>query len=365
MKTVFSRLQRTMREIKTEAAALGVWWVEEMREIGFTLLEWLAPKRAQRFVLDVASGGRLRRRGDGAPELLVESPERSQAIVQAAIVAGTLVSRARVDVLLPASEILVRRLRLPPVKARDLERVIALQLERELPLDRAQLCIDWDIEVRSAESLIVAVAIARRARVDAWRDAVQSWGWQVGAIGLATTETQRSRFNLLSARAPRIMFALGRYEGWMIASAAVLALAYFGTVGGQWWYERRALAEPLLRAEQQLAELRESRAELRQRSRPLESLRAIMQQPAAPQMLAALSGALPTDAWVYEAEIATPPTGEASIKFVAHAPAATALLDSLRQAGAFARVELVEAASSGADGKERVEIAATLTKVPR
>lgn len=367
MRSAIPASHSVARQISAEFTALWVWWIHELREVWHWLVERIAPDRARRFVVELTDGaGVVRSMGmtkDAGPRHFTLAPdgglpELSQIWQQDAPL------NARAVLILPGSSVLTCQLSLPPVHDRNISGIIDLQLERELPISRDHLYIDWEIQEKRADrSSIVSVAIARRAQIDKLCDAVRSWGWNILGIGVNESNGQ-PRFNLLPAHSGRLKLTLERRDWYLIGGAFVLCAAYLVTCAAQWGYERYSLAEPLDIALAQVMNLQKRRAELAAGSKPIASLREMMEPRSVPQVLAELSAVVPADTWIYQLEIRTPATQTPHIKFEAYTPAASVLINLLERSAQLENVQLVESATADvATSTQRVELTARTASV--
>lgn len=350
------------RRVAAELTAVWAWWIHELREIWHSLVGRVAPDRARRFVVEFSGdAGVIRSMGaakDAEPRHFTLSadgglPELNQIWKQDAPV------NARAELILPGSSVLTCQLSLPPVHDRDIGRVIDLQLERELPLSRDHLYIDWEIlERRADRSTVVVVAMTRRSQIDQLRDAVRSWNWRIVRIAVNDGKGQ-PRFNLLPARSSRLKLTLGARDWHLVWSAFALCAVCLVTCIAQWGYERYSLAEPLDSALVQVAGLQRQRAELAAGSKPIASLLKMMGLQGVPQTLANLSAAVPADTWMYQLEIRAQAAQTPLIRFEAYTPAVSTLIERLEQSRELENVQLVESATADvATSMQRVELTA-------
>jgi hypothetical protein len=356
----------------SEIMGLATWWISELRETWLEFFERIAPNRARRFLVEIDKDtGVVRQIGNATSTPLQSFSLDGRGGLPALREFWTegAPGRARAFVALPESSVLICKLQLPPVRDRDVGRVVDLRLERELPLPADQLYVDWEVTERHADrSRTVSVAIARRSDVDRLRDAIQSWGWNVFAIGLSGGGN-RLRFNLMPKRPHVLDLTIGKREWLLVASAAVLCALYCVTVLGQWWFERSRLAGALDEARTQMAAIHRRQVELDSLSQPLVALGDLMKSKSAVEALTAMSSVIPADTWVYQTEIRqnevrAPAAAEVLIKLEAYTPAATTLIGLLQGSDEFEQVQLVETASAGlGTASDRVELTARLRGV--
>jgi hypothetical protein len=359
-------MQKLMQRGVDELSAFGAWWVHEVRDAWTAVMERVAPQSSRHFTLDLSGAqGVLSTAGEDSAAAVVpimasstgQLPALSEAWPQASI------GSARVMVLLHDSATLTCLLRLPPVAERDVARAVELQLERELPLPREQLYVDWWVQEKGTDqSRVVVVLMARRQYIDTLRDSVREWGWRILAIRGRSRAGQLAG-NLLPSAGSRWSFAIGGREGTLVWSCLALCCIYIALVAGQWSYERFSLAAPLERAREQISQIRSREAQLRQDLAPITALRNLMQGDSPARALAAMSTVLPANAWAYHTDIRTPPEGEATLSFEGYTASATQTVEALGRSSQFKAVELVQAASDDqGSGRERIEIRARLER---
>jgi hypothetical protein len=357
-----ARLQLTARRAADELNAFAGWWLHELRDTWLMVSERVAPQRAQHFIVDLCGpGGVIRRAGQGASDAIVEFsfdsagelPDLSQ------LWPNSVPRDARATVLLPDSCVLACELRLPPVADRDLTRAVDLQLERELPLARHELYVDWSVrEVRADRSRVVDVIVARRTVVDDIRNAVRAWGWRLVAV--TRHESGRQRFNLLPVKGGRWSFHVGRRERYLAWSASALVFLYASVALARGAIERASFRDELEQARAQIARIDEQNALLAREGRPIVLLHEIMAQPSAAEGVIAISHAMPKDSWIYQADIRSSAAG-VSMQLEAYTPSSTNLLQGLEASGRLAAVELVQTTAAGpGSAAERVEFRAAI-----
>jgi hypothetical protein len=315
--------------VAVELSAFAGWWLQELRDSWAAATERIAPQRTKLAVIDLNQ------------DLPTAEP------------AG-----ARATVLLPESHALACVLRLPPLAQRDVARAVDLQLERELPLARAEVYVDWHVREEHADrSRIIDVVVARRSLVDRALESIRAQGWR--PIAVTRTEPDgRQRFNLLPAPSGRLSFEFGKRERYLAWSAGALIALYLAAFVGRAVFERLSVADELAQARTQMARIRDQRALLTDEGKPIALLHEVMVQPSALDGVAAISEAVPKDSWIYQADIRAMTSG-VSLHLEAYSPTSTALLQGLETSGRFAAIELVQATSAGQEsGTERVELRA-------
>jgi len=122
--------------------------------------------------------------------------------------------------------------------------------------------------------------------------------------------------------------------------------------------ERASVQDELAQAHTLMLRIDKQRAVLETESKPIAMLHDLMAQPTAVDGLVAVSGALPRDSWIYQADIRILAKG-VSLHIEGYTPSSTTLLQALQGGGQLEAIELVEATSAGVgSGSERIEMKA-------
>lgn len=349
-----------LARLAMEVGSFFAWWVQELRDTRAALMERFAPRRSQRYILELSDEhGVLRRLGGPSQDGARIAFEQRHLPPLHEIHSGAP-AKARLEIALPEKAVLRFEMHLPPLDESEVAGAVALQLERELPLPAEQLFIDWYVAEKAPDrSRVIAVALARRAQVDHWREEVRSWGWRVARVG-CRGDDRPVRFNLLPRPVPRLSFAVGRRERLMATSALALGLAYAMTVAGQWIHERTALAERIEQAREQLAKVEELQGALHRESQPIAKLRELMQAAPTGDAIMAVSNAVPKDSWLYQLDILAL-AGPVTIGLEGYTPSAVSLVQALKQSQRFEAVQLLEVANGEAGERgDRIKVKANL-----
>src|SRR5438045_882867 len=132
--------------------ALLTWWWNELRECGESLLTTIAPQLITRtfITLDRTGGSVSTLRGKEQKELLAFSSDASRAWPRDLGPFGPreVIENTRAVFALAPEFVLIHRMVLPEKLERDLDRVVPLQLERELPMRRDRISFDWRLASR-------------------------------------------------------------------------------------------------------------------------------------------------------------------------------------------------------------------------
>jgi len=355
------------RLIREECAALAGWWLHEMREMIADLEQHWAPGKPYRTTIYLMPTlGKVERRWRNGTIQSAEFQHSANGDFSAEsrdLLTQSAADGTPVHVVLPQSDILIRHLRLPTGAERSLASVIELQLERELPLARDQVQVDWRIEARhpNGTKIDVSIAAIRRGDIERLLDALSQWKLRVLSIAV-DLGAQRTAFNFAPRRISRPSGQLARIDRWLTASAVALIAIFVAVVGAQWLRERFVVGAALAAADMPAQRVEHLRAELAKRSKPMSELLRLMQSPSSAEVLADLTSAVPGDSWLSQLEIHVL-DDDPILKFTAITPAAALLVDRLESAPHIERVELQSSSTAGlATERDRVELSAHWVK---
>ncbi len=355
----------TLRRLRAEGAALLRWWIRELRDTGLQLLERTAPRLTKHVVIEfkgnTAEAYVLRR--DSPSDRITISRDPSGAWSDRLPAGATLGDPhgARATLVLAPEDTLSFELLIPHALGRDLDKVIALRLERELPLARDQFGVDYHVRehLSGTGKIRVQVLVAHRSHLDQLRELAQRWNLRPTRIaalsdaGAFVGDFLRNPFRFR-------MMRLTLLERRLSALVLVLACMLGALTAGQWVYERIVVGAQLRRVDAQAQVASHLTEQLNRESAPARDLLRIMRVPDASDVLAALTRTVPPYAWVYRLSVDAPTSGAASIRMGAFAPPATALVRVLEQTHRFGKVQLLSATSvGGASGLDRFKLTAS------
>jgi hypothetical protein len=364
MKRLFSLLSALRGELR----ALWLWWVQELRECTEWLLE-LGSLRAPRLRvrLEHPQARVCRVQGEEEREIFTFTHPRGGPLpaLLANMVSGAG-RGARVTLVLGIEDVLLQDLTLPEVAEPQLEQLIRLKLERELPLGLAGLCVDHWVVLRrkGTRQILVRVLIAHRAPLERLREQLTAWGWRLVRVGIADEKQPRKvTGDLLPARGPRREL-FGPGDRRLLLGAAALLAAWGLAVLLGWGYERIQVGSELRQAEIAAGAVRQLRARLERDSAPARALIELQQRPDAADGLPALTDAVPLDSWVSGLDVTTS-AGSLAIRLSAFTPVATLLADQLSHMPSFHAVRLLTANSAGLGSGDRLELSASFAPSAR
>jgi hypothetical protein len=348
----FATTGRVVQRLRVEYTALMSWWLHEIREIIADLEQRLAPGKPHRttIFLSRTAGSVIQQWRNGT----VKSSEfqrtrsgdfpgdRSEFWPTAKHDATT------VHVVLPGSAMLVRRIWLPASAAQNLQAVVELQLERELPVPRERVQADWRIEARNRDGtkIEVAIGVVWRSEIERVLTAIGQWKFRVATISVDLGD-HVTVFNFATRRNRGSVGTLTRVDRVLMMSSAIFLLAYIGVSGAQWLHERIVVQRALSNMTSRAAKIERTRAQLNERRKPMLALLGLMATPSSAEVLADLTNAVPRDSWLQQLDIRSFEDGSSQINLTASTPAATQLVSQLQQSPHLEKVELQSAATLG------------------
>ncbi len=324
------------------------WWLDELRSLWSDALDRLLPS-ARTFTEIRKDGDALelvQRRGN----VVLASHRLAEG--DAAGLAG--VSGSRGIILLPASEVLIKRLSLPAAVEPRLRQSLALRLDREMPLSADRVYFDCSVVRRRAETSTINVdlAVAKRTCVDAWEARVRDLHIRPVAIGLGATGDRSLRFNFLRGRAASSGSATHRFDRTLLATAVALAIALVGTVAWQWRAERGRVNGAIASISAVATAAQDSRRRLIAQVETARELRDHLNRPSFSVALTELTRSLGPEAWIHSLQFRG---DELQISGVGPNPAA--LAGQLEQSAVFERTALKSTTSAGlGTGQDRFDM---------
>lgn len=353
-----------------EARLVFKWWLHELQDSWHAALTRVLPRHAdQVWILITDRGAQARWRQNGQEhesaglEIAASReadpwepivPLLAQTVAQ--VRAGT-----RTRVHLDLSRVLLRDIVLPEVAERDLPAIVALQVERVLPLAPDMMYIDWKIKERLPDRrrIVITVAATKREPLDRLRERITQAGLRVDDMS-AGGLPEKPTFNF--SRLPTSWQTAGweRRDRVLTFSLISLMLVWLGLLVGRMLYERHQITQIVADEHTRAQPARLLERQIRERAAPMRRVEHLLMTPTATDLIALLSQAIPADTWVYSAEISGGSTGAAPVvKLSGFTPVATMLVDSLSKSSGLQAVKLVKATgTSGGIGVDRFEISA-------
>jgi hypothetical protein len=363
------RWRESATRVQAEVTALLAWWLEELRVCGENLLGRIAPRSLTRTViaLDRAGGDISTVRGKDRQSVLHftceapgEWPEDLEPFGSPDAIRGT-----RGVVALSGEFVLVHEIVLPRALEREVDQVIPLQLERELPLPTDRLALDWRISRRSRGEgrITVEVLIVHRALIERVKSLTRAWRIDLMRIGLAR-EARAIAGDFLRTSRRVSPLRLNATEARLALTAGALAVLWGLLIGGQWVYERVRVGRALDAVNPHALLADRIREELRAAAAPGAALVTLMREPDALDALTALTEAVPADSWAYEVDIGAESPQAAEIKASTFTPTATTLVDLLGRSPQFGAVRSVSATPAGLFAGDRLKLTARWANPP-
>lgn len=365
-----------MSAFKTMRSKLPGWWV-----VGDFLGWWIAELRAG--LADVAEILRIRgstrlfvyvererlqikqMRGSKTHDLAIltrDSAGQWPVIVDVGDSSREIpdLTGATLTAVLPASDVLIRKLVLPAAAERSLDRVAAIRAVQEFPLPPSLIYFDYCVaeRLRETKQIVVHLRGVRRAQADELLKWASSVGGRLDRICFKTSDGETSGNFLPRASWGGVTRFSGIERGFGVAALILLAATVL-VVGAQWWFERQQVEAEVAKLHTHAQQVRVKWKQIETESAPATELIKIMSAPDATAVLGDLSATLPTDTWVSQIEIRSPSAEVTSVSLSALAPAATALVDELAKSSHFQHVHLVYAASDTLSSHgDRVQLSA-------
>ena len=361
-----TRLREKLSRLRVELSAFAVWWAQELREAGEAVLARLAPRLITRTLI------RLERDGGSVWTLRGAHRERVCTFVRDATgawprelepsEAATAVRGTRAVFGFAPEYVLTHKLVLPVSVERELEQVLALQLERDCPMPLDQVYVDGRAGKRSrtGAKLEVNVLIVQRERVERVRELAGLWGLRLARVGVISgPDTVMGDF--LRTPATQGLMRLTRTDRRLGVAAIILAVACTAVITFQWSYERVKVGRELRSLQAPAAAAETLARQLKIDAAPAEALVSLMRLPDALDVLTTLTEGTPKDTWFYDLDITAQWPQIPHIKLSGFTPVATILVGALQNTGKLNDVRLVSATSAGlGSGQDRLQLTAQL-----
>lgn len=268
---------------------------------------------------------------------------------------------AQAVLLLQPDQALCQSLSLPQAAARDLDAILAYELDRFTPFSAQQAHHVVRREGSAGGRVRLTLVTLRRDRLAAWLDGFARHGIVLDRIDLLDGQGERLGLNLLPAPAPRAgsqrrmrLLVVSGLLAVCLAYAAMAAMLHQREAAVQ----QRAAEVQALRA--QAAELQGLRQQLTQADSATRSLTALKQRQATyASLLAELSACLPLDTWLQSLQVNR--DGQVDLAgFTAHA---SGLLNQMKGCSHLADVRYQGVIQPDADsGKDRFYVRAQLSR---
>lgn len=344
--TLVGRARALGLSLREEATAFVSWWLHELRDCAAAFLARVVPGFARPIVVEL----------DGDAATVIAGAERTPL----ACPESPPEHVARAVLVLRERDVLVHELVLPAAVERDLDSVVDLQLERELPMRREHLCVYSQILRRDREHqrITIRVIAVHRQRIEGVQRRAVEHGLRPVRIGVALRGGELCG-DLLPRRARPDRLRVTPLDRRLAITAGALTVLCCGVIAGQWIYERVQVNKELARVQALAREADRTARELGRQSASGTALIALVSKADALDVLSALTTSVPTDSWAYEIEVAPGQGDVLQVKLDGFAPTAATLVNVLERAPEIERVRLVSSASAGiGTGKDRLKLTA-------
>jgi len=363
-------MKRGVRELLRDqvraAVELFVWWRAELRDVGQFLLRQLPSRKSPELLLRVLADSATVDQRDGQGWKVIGTvPARDDGSWPAELPGlPPEVRDSRTAIALPESELYFDEIELPLAAERHLASVLRLQLERRLPVPLDVLLIDHQVIARDKrrETLRVRTAVAHRERVESLRESVIRWGLAPVSAGVAGADGI-VQFNLLRRRRDPIRWVPTSLDHRLLRYAGAGAAVLIALIGIQWARERATVNRETAELHAQAQKLAAQRAALATQAAPLIAVRAVAAYPAAPELLAKLSIAVPNSAWFSHIDLATPIDAPGVIKLTGSAASTDEIIAALRAMPGVGNVQASSIFNGEILGRAGVEITAEFQPV--
>lgn len=277
--------------------------------------------------------------------------------------APVAVAAGAVDLVLPATDVLVRELELPLLSAKDTRRMVALDLERLSPMPAEAVFFDTEVvgrdDVRRRQSLVLGV-IQRETAATALEKA-RAAGLAPAALGAAEPGGEGRRFDFL----PAVRHALGDRTpqsrlplfwaitlGFLVLNVAVLVMRDSADV---------AAMQKVVDAQKPAVDAAErirSRVDTETARRTALLARRTQSEPL--RLINAVTTLMPAGAWVQHLE-----ANGKSVRVVGYKPPSVDLMAAFRASPLFAnpRSQTVDVSAPGANGTQPFDIVVDVRRV--
>jgi Tfp pilus assembly protein PilN len=359
--TRLQRLQAARLQVLTLTKDFLRWWVDELREWIDALSIPGRPGQIRTFRLvfgDQAVGYRVdgARRSETFREGALEGVDVAPVVQR--LLAEQQSTSVQLDVELPASWILDRRVRVPSAARARLREAIALQLPRLSPLVLDRIDYAFAPLEDDGDKMQVRFVLAKRAALDTLIESLSRFRLKrlrvfspAGATGVP-----------LLLRDVRNRERRPTEEKWawrLVATAAVLLALLPMSLIGRLAYENGRLDKAVNHLREQSQEAAKLSLALDTRDEQMQRLIGILQHPESTALLEDATRRMPSDAWVYQFQL----EGGSKLMLAGIAPDASAVVAALSRSGIFTKVTLGHATKVG-EGKERFDVTMQVKERP-
>jgi hypothetical protein len=280
------------------------WWVTQLQSCAADLIGALSPRRRRVWsVYWHADGLFIRDDNSPQPKVIAEIPEaygKWPADIPAALLA--VIGRSnRARMIVSPDKAFVRQVQVPLAVLPHLDRAIALQFPKLLPLNSNELLTDFEVAVSGPTddaAKIIDIAALKKADIDPVLSRLQAWGLRIISthLGEASNSSRRFRFSADGAFGHRLK--LQRSDRILIGVTATLGLACAAVAAGESYRSEVSLVRAKADTRTPAAVALTHRQELLARLEPLEALAKIESAPSATALLADVTMLVPQNTFL-------------------------------------------------------------------
>ncbi len=174
------------------------WWGSELASLLPASLAGKATTRAGTRLMAGSTAWRLETSGPDAHTLIIDPTTDDHAIAEQIMREGGAFELTGLHVLLPPGDVLIRRVELPSMAARNLHDALELQIDRLSPFtaNTARIAYRGIGHDREAGKIAVEVAIVPNVRIEPLEQRLQALGLKPGAIDIEDAAGGPAGFDL-------------------------------------------------------------------------------------------------------------------------------------------------------------------------
>jgi len=307
------------------------WWIAELTACSHDILARVAPKWRRVLTVHV---------------------NRERPLV----IDGEVETGRRVRLVFDVDFAFVKQLELPLAALPHLKSALSLQFPKWLPMSPTLLATDYAVVAvhpeRSAFDL--ELAAIKLTDIEPVATTVRQWGLRVSSVHLRGTTDDSVRFQFPVYNSSSRRFVPTRVDTWLLASAAILAIASIVAPAVQGYRAARALSQAQLQTVNEAQAAMEERQHLLADVDPLTVLASRERVVGAAMILSEVTTRIPQDTWLTTFEL----KGR-NLRLAGLSPDAAAVVKVLSDSPHLAAVELRSSMTAGAgSGKDRFEVTA-------
>ena len=257
MRKVWKKMGGILSSLTWRAHRLFDWWFAEIRELWFELRARATSSQRTSTEIELTShGGRIFDvQGDQKVEISAfQSPREKRLPANwSAMTLSVLPPGNRLQVALPAMACLRFQFSFPAAVRREIKQVVALRLERELPVDPARLYVHWSYRAKDTTVLWVEGVAAMREDIDAITTSVRERGLDLAAV-VPPHGFSEHHFNFLERHFNNDSLPTDRRTRRLIRAVVALICCFFVGVAALWIYERISVGKQLEQERQRAKE---------------------------------------------------------------------------------------------------------------